>query len=368
MSCSHRLSSTRFALISTLALTIALAAPAAALAAQSPAVQLHLLWGSASAAEKDRQLDQAKRAGARVVRIDVGWQTLEEARKGKYSSWYLSQIDDVVNKARARGLKVLFTLVFTPCWASSAPDSIKQGCSAGWYERGVGRYPPSNPRDYADALRFLASRYRGRVTAWEIWNEPNLKAFWNTSRPVARYVALLKAAYRAAKAADPGAVVVGGALSESDVTFTNALYRAGAKGNFDALSIHPYSHDYSPLRTLDPRWVKSSFIQGVPAVRNVMRRYGDARRMWLTEFGWSTSSIRGRQNPWENGVSESTQATYLRQAFTHMHEWSYVDVGVWYNLVNRSADTADRESNFGLLRHDRTKKPAYSAFQKAAAR
>jgi len=63
----------------------------------------------------------------------------------------------------------------------------------------------------------------------------------------------------------------------------------GISGSFDALSIHPYSHDRSPLAGGDPR---VSFALGVPAVRDVMLRNGNTAPMWLTESGWSTSNTR----------------------------------------------------------------------------
>jgi len=354
-------------LIAAVALTLlsSLGAPAPADAAQRAGVQAHLLWSNVDGAEMDRQLDQAKDAGAKVIRVDVGWQTLEEQGKGRYSTWYLTKIDALVAKAEARDLDLLFTFVFTPCWASSAPDSVKQSCSPGWYDRGVGRYPPTNPSDYADALAFLVKRYGNRVSAWEVWNEPNLPDFFNTSDPAARYAELLKAAYPAAKAADPSTTVLGGSLSESDVEFTRALYSRGVKGNFDAFSIHPYSHDHSPLDALDPRYVKSSFIKGVPAVHDVMTGANDDKPMWLTEFGWSTSTKRDGQ-PWENGVSEATQADYIAKALLQMRSWGYVEVGTVYGLVNRGSDPADHESNYGLTRLDRSSKPSVAAFRSAA--
>ncbi|MGI8440040.1 MAG: GH39 family glycosyl hydrolase [Thermoleophilaceae bacterium] len=353
------------AAVTVLALVSALSAPAPADASQRAGVQAHLLWSGVDGAEMDRQLDQAKDAGAKVIRVDVGWQTLEEQGKGRYASWYLSKVDSLVAKAEARDLDLLFTFVFTPCWASSAPDSVKQNCSPGWYDRGAGRYPPSNPNDYADALAFMVKRYGNRISAWEVWNEPNLRDFFNTGDPAARYAELLKAAYPAAKAADPNATVLGGSLSESDVDFTRALYAHGIKGNFDAFSIHPYTHDRSPLDELEPRYVRSSFVKGVPAVHDVMTGENDDKPMWLTEFGWSTSSTRGGQ-PWENGVSESTQAVYTAKAYEQMRNWSYVDVGISYGLVDRGSDGDDKESNFGLLRFDRSSKPAVAAFRDAA--
>lgn len=340
--------------------------PAGASAGQVAGVQAHLLWGSVDATERVRQLDAVKDLGAEMVRVDVGWSSLEQNGKGQYSNWYLNKIDSVVNEAEARGLKLLFTFTATPCWASSAPDSIKQDCAGSWWDRGVQDYAPKNPADYADALAFLVERYRGRVAAWEIWNEPNLDSFFKAPDQASAYVALAKAAYPAAKAADPDTTVLAGSLSEAHVEFTRALYAAGIKGSFDAFSIHPYSGDRSPLDPLegqDPSW---TFIRGVPAIHQVMLDNSDNKPLWLTEFGWNTSTERDTE-PWRNGVSEDTQATYIEQAYKQMALWSYVPVGITYTLKDRSSDTSYYLDNFGLLRYDHSRKPAYAAYKRGVA-
>jgi hypothetical protein len=349
-----------------LALAVAVASVAWAATPREAGVQAHLLWANVSDAEMGRQLDQARSAGARVVRVDVGWQTLEERGKGRYTPDYLAKLDRLVAGARHRELDLLLTFVFTPCWASTAPDSLRRGCSGDWAGRGVGRYPPRDPGDYASALAFLAGRYGDGVRAWEVWNEPNSRAFFNTGDPVGRYSELLGAAYRAVKGAHAGATVVGGALSESDAAFADALYARGARDNMDVLSIHPYSHDRSPLDPLEPRYASSSFIRGVPAVRQVMLRYGDTRSLWLTELGWSTSTRRGGA-PYDNGVSKRTQARYLSEAFAQARRWDYVGPVIWYELVDRGGDPADLQSRFGLRHRGGPAKPSLEAFRRAAA-
>jgi len=340
--------------------------PGTAAATQLPGVHAHVLWSNVDDAEMDRQLDAAKNGGAKIVRTDLGWSTLEENGKGQYSAWYLSKVDRLVNAAQARGLKLLISVVYSPCWASSAPETLKQGCGSGWWGRGVGAYPPNHNSDYGDAMAFLAARYRGRVAAWELWNEPNLDGFWNSPDPARDYANLVKATYPRIKSADPGATVVAGAMADAAWSFTRDLYRAGIKGSFDALSIHPYSGDNSPLDPLSDAYVHGSFVRGVPAVRQVMADNGDDRPMWLTEFGYNTSLIRNSE-PWLNGVGEDVQARWLEAAYKQMREWSYVAVGVWYNVKDRGTDRYEKDENYGLVRYDNTPKPAYAAYQRAAA-
>lgn len=349
----------------TMALMFGLTA-GSAFAGQVAGIQTHLLWGDVTDAQMRHQLDLVKASGAGMTRVDVGWASLQQDGPNGYSSWYLGKLDRMVAAADARGVQLLLTFMNSPCWASTAPDSLKQGCAGSWWDRGVMGYAPSNPQAYARALAFLAARYGTKVAAWEVWNEPNHPDFFKASDQATAYARLLKAAYPAVKAANPRAVVVGGSLSQSDHAFAQRLYDLGVKGYFDAFAVHPYSDDVSPLdprSTIDARY---SFIRGVPAIRNVMLRNGDSRPIWLTESGWSTSTLRTPDH-WRNGVSEATQATFMRQQAQLIARWPYVKVNIWFNLLDAGGDRTDKYSNCGLLRADGTAKPAFAAFRGAAA-
>ncbi|CAN5742579.1 hypothetical protein BH18ACT13_BH18ACT13_21510 [soil metagenome] len=345
-----------------LALALAGIVPASAGAAE-PGVQAHLLWSSGSSGEVERQLDLIDEAGATYVRVDGGWSSLEPKQKGTYASWYLDRIDRVVQEAEERSLELIFTFWETPCWASTAPDSLKQDCSGSWWSRGVQRYAPRNASDYANALAFVVERYGDRVDAWEIWNEPNHGDFLKGGDQVADYARILKAAYPAAKRADPNSTILGGSLAGSDFQFTKALLDQGVKDKFDGWSIHPYSEDRSPLDPWLDRYVRNSFIRGVPAVRDVLEREGDAEPLWLTEFGWSTCNVRNQPQAYRNCVGESQQADWLELAFEQMQRWDYVKVGIWFNLKDTTTNAADKSRNFGLLKYDGSRKAAYGALK-----
>lgn len=358
----------RLAAVFALLVMALVAVPASASASPAlPAVQVHLLWADVDEAEMDRQLDKAQQAGVKMIRADFGWASLEQDGKGRYNAWYLRKSDMLVDKANARGIQVLYTVTHTPCWASSAPSTLKQGCAGSWWNRGVDRYSPNSAADYADAMAYLVRRYGSRVAAWELWNEPNSDYFFNSAHPAEEYAAMVKAAYPAMKAVDPSAVVVAGSLMESDWEFTEALYANGIKGNFDGFSFHPYSGDRSPISPTDPRYREHSFSLGVPAVREVLASHGDAKPLWLTEFGWSTANIRGGQT-WENGVSDAVQASYLEQAYATMGTWDDIAAGVWFNLSDTRNGSSELVNQFGLLRLDGTEKPAFAAFKRAAAK
>jgi hypothetical protein len=102
--------------IVALALALIAAAPASA---QTPRPgQLGVAAGGGlhelTAEELAAELDVARDAGARWLRFDVNWDVVQA---GGPDSWAWEPFDRIVEGARARGLKVLGTIWYTPAWA-----------------------------------------------------------------------------------------------------------------------------------------------------------------------------------------------------------------------------------------------------------
>jgi hypothetical protein len=115
------------------------------------------------------------------------------------------------------------------------------------------------------------------IHAWQIWNEPNHLFYWS-DQPFARgYVRLARAARDAIKGVDPRALVVSAGFADRSWKLIRELYRAGAKGVFDVISIHPYT-----LRV-------PNVLKIVELDRRMLRRLGDPTRpLWATEITWSS--------------------------------------------------------------------------------
>ncbi len=326
-------------------------------------VQVHPLWSDSSVADFDRELDMAKSAGADTVRIDLSWSSLETAGKGRYSDWYVTKADTFFEHARDRGIKVIATFWSTPCWASTAPAGLKQGCAGRWWERGVHLYAPAKPADYADAVEWVTRRWGDRMEALEVWNEPNLDNFLRGPDPARDYASILKAAYPRIKAADPSITILGGALASSDGAFLTALYGHGIKGSYDAISYHPYGGGRDPARPGRPSEKKHSYQLGSRWIRDIMVAHGDgATGMWQTEVGFSTCTIGTSSGC----VTERQQARYTADLFRIAREkMPYVKAVIAYNLRNKGTDPADAEAQFGLLERDFRPKPAYRSLTRA---
>lgn len=349
-------------LLAVVALLVFSAVSSADAAPAYRGLSVHSLWNGASFAQIDRDLDVSKDLGANVLRVDVGWSNLETDGKGRMSQWYVNALDHFVNGADQRGIKVDLMLWSTPCWASSAPDSLKQNCTGSWWDRGVVYYPPTNPQDYADMARWVTNRYGTKLAGLEVWNEPNpSQNFWKSSDPAGDYVRLLKAAYPAAKAGNPDVPVLAGSLSQADVPFLNQLYDKGMKGSYDALAIHPYNEWRSPWDMWQDQWKQYTFLPGMRWVRQTQLAHGDTTPLWLTEYGWSSCSGD------KVCVSPQQQAAYTAQSTQVLAGESYVRGYTIYDLSDEGTSATTVNDNYGIVDSNYKPKPVYAALKAAWA-
>lgn len=333
--------------VTSAATTVAAAAPAAF---SGPAIgtQFHCNWNFYTDPDRLAVLDKLKAAGVTWVRIDTSWAGIEASAKGDRNAWYLRMVDFCVNAAHQRGINVLMTLWLTPAWANGG--------------RGE-RVPPTNPADYADFARWAAEYWKGRVNAWEVWNEPDpVQTFWQGT--TSQYVDLLKAAYPKFKAGDPSAPVVLGGPSSNDDAWIESVYSLGAKSSFDVLATHPYQGlaDAPPEYPDDGnRW----WFTHLPAVRNVMAKYGDAGKpIWFTEFGWSAHDNWAGIGNWQRGVTPAQQGDYFIRAIKYTQtNYPYVPVMFWYKERAQPGSTNVHYEGYALLNADLSERPVYSALK-----
>lgn len=216
----------------------------------------------------------------------TSWRKVE-TRRGVYD---FSKLDRLVAAARADGIRDI-TYVFgsTPAWA--ARDS-----KPGLFGPGVAS-PPRHLSDFTDFAAALATRYKGRITAYEMWNEADLTAsFWNGGP--ALMARMTARAYRAIKARDRGAIVVSAStttriLSSYNAFFPTYLKKLRKRGwPVDAFAVHSY-----PLRNGGPVQRQAQLRM----VRADLARAGaPVRPLWDTEVNYglqgdATLHIGGRK-------------------------------------------------------------------------
>jgi hypothetical protein len=283
----------------------------------------------------------------------VNWETVEPS-PGQYR-WV--DPDNIVSAFEGYGVHILMRVHGTPAWARPEETFLS--------------HPPDKVDDFARFMRALAARYKGRVGAYEIWNEPNLNYEWGYLEPdPAGYTALLKAAYQAVKEVDPQALVISGGLATTgegsptatgDLTFLQGMYAAGARGYFDALGSHPYAFGHDPDYQ-DP-WGLS--LSRVVQQRDVMLANGDAMTpIWITEAGWVLNTNWNLVEHEAIAVDEAQQADYLVRAYQKIpQEWSWVGATFLFNLDFSGVPwytAAEPMRWYAILNPDRTPRPAYT--------
>jgi endo-1,4-beta-mannosidase len=224
--------------------------------------------------------------------------------------------------------------------------------------------PPADPAEYAEFVGAVAERYAGKVSAYEIWNEPNAVTFWYPAPDPAAYTELLQAAYPAIKAADPDATVIGGVvgwvtdyqnLAISPARYVQGMYDAGAQGYFDALSYHPYHYQvaFSQGRPYGP----AAPINQLDLIHQAMVANGDGDKLiWATEYGQPTS---------EGG--EAKQAQFISNFLNTWSSFDYTGPSFIYTTRDRLTGSTDDQDTLGVLRTDWTRKPAANVIQQWTA-
>ncbi|MFN8482665.1 MAG: cellulase family glycosylhydrolase [Anaerolineae bacterium] len=323
------------------------------------------LWWRPELAERD--LLKVKELGFTWVKQGFGWRDIEH-EKGKYD-W--SNADHVVYTANKYGnIDIVARVDHQPEWARS-------GCSL--------QGPPANMKDFTDFLTAMATRYKGRIRAYEIWNEPNLAREWCDQRPDPKaYAAMLKAAYAAIKAADPDAMVISAGLSPTgtndqtatpDDVYLDQLYQAmGGKsdGYFDVLGVHAPGYKAAPEVSPDEAAANKAAYGGerfftfrrVEDLRKIMEKYGDTKKqVAVLEMGWTSDEVNPAYK-W-HAVSEEQKADYLKRAYQFAQKnWSPW-IGLMTTIYIADPDWTDKDEQYwwAITDPDGTPRPAFGTLK-----
>jgi hypothetical protein len=322
----------------------------------------------------ENEVREMSRAGIGSARVSFfwarmqpyrSWDDIPESGRGDFTDvrgrpFHFKETDRLVAAAATRGIQVMPVLLFAPIWAQRTPGEFAS--------------PPKNPADYAAFATVLAERYGPKGTFWaerpgvpnlpirdwQLWNEPTMPGFWRDQPFAKHYVALLKAARPALRRVDPRARVVLAGLVYNSPAALRAIYKAGGRGHFDVLAVHPFTLKVAGVGLLIER------------ARRMLDSYGDERKpLLVTELSWP--SAKGKI-PFLYGyeMTEKGQAARVSEALPYLvrrRRALRIERVYWYTWLTREVDKSYPFDYAGLrrLEDDRVvAKPALSAFRRTA--
>ncbi len=203
----------------------------------------------------------------------------------------------------------------------------------------------SDPEAWGNHVEDVARAGQGKIEAYEICNEPNVKSFWNNISPdPARFAEMLCIANDRIKAVDPDVSIISGGLAPvgrvpgeyeswqghdgdkmDEQLYLQGMLDSGAGACIDAFGYHPYGFNVSP-ETRSSGVSNGFSFRGAEAMRQLLVDNGlETMPVWATEFNWLRDPAEDGQNCLEDPtykqyfewmiVSAETQGEYLRRAF-----------------------------------------------------
>lgn len=315
-------------------------------------------------------LARMRAGGVETIRMPLSWAGVEPSPRGGYN-W--SGFDATVAAAAKERIEVLPILSIAPHWATGSRRRMP--VDSGRQRRAWAEFVGAAVERYGRRGEFWIEHGPGSdeplpkvpIRAWQVWNEEN---FFYFTKPVSpgRYARLLAVSRPAIRRADPRADVVLGGLfgnpkqsppaAMDAAEFLDRLYRRGAKGNFDAVALHPYAADVFELRLL------------VEGLRTTMARHGDRRSdLYITEMGWG-SQYNPRLVAFE--VGPRGQARELRNAYAYLlgnRRRLHLRQVDWFTWKDLQGSCAFCDSSGLFRRGARFKpKPAWHAFVRVTRR
>ncbi len=301
-----------------------LARPVAAVPQDSPiCVDSATAWFARDDPAKQEDFARlAAMAGVNWIRDRMRWRDIEP-EPGRFAD--TTTYDTSTDLQAKHGLKILQVFHGTPEWA------VEDGESRGRY-----------PADLRHAYRFcraMASRFKGRVQAWEPWNEGNVANFGgHTADEMCTYQ---KAAYLGFKAGDPNVIVCWNvSTAVPTMLHTHLVLGNETWSYFDTYNTHTYDWPDSYERLWGP-----------------VHEAACGRPIWITE------SDRGLQyagpEPWcdLSREGERQKAEFMAQSYA-----SSLFAGAdrhFHFILGHYCEGS--KVQFGLLRLDQTPRPSYVA-------
>jgi hypothetical protein len=319
----------------------------------------------------DVAMERSRQAGASFARLYLYWNRVATAEPADPTdpddpAYDWSVVDEQVQAAAVEGLEPVLDFRSAPLWAQGPGGDL-------------GGTVSPDAQALADFARAAATRYQGVVSYWEIWNEPNSRAFLRPQRDAdgravspLLYRSLLNAAAGALHDVDPTNVVVAGetaafgGLGVSPLAFLRRLL--AGKVEADVFSHHPYTFGSPWHHAARPddvslgdlaEWAR--LVRAAARDGHVVSHDGTPKTripLWVSELSWDSSP------PDPKGVPSRLLARWISEAL--YRGWRVGASAVIWGQLRDYPLNSDRPWGIyqsGFYTHDNAPKPALAAFR-----
>lgn len=286
----------------------------------------------------------AAKLGVKWARCQTGWARTEKERGSYDFAW----LDEVVDGLLKIGIQPWFNLGYgNPLYTPEADAT-----AVGW----APVFDPAAMEGWKNYTAALAAHFKGRVRHYEIWNEPNITAFWKPGKPdAAAYTKLVQDTAPVIRQCVPDAVIIGCAFARMPLDYLETCLKSGLAGHVDVISYHPYREV-----------PEAGYEEDVRNLRELLAKYGAAHlKLWQGECG-CPSQAGGAGALSKTDWNETRQAKWLlRRILSDLRLG--IDLTSYFLIVDLVGYRGSTNWK-GLLRgSDYTPKPAYFAYRNLCA-
>ena len=327
--------------------------------------------------DREAAFRQLRTLGATHLRINVLWfqavipsqsnlRTKPANIRYDFSLW-----DSLVARAQAWGIKVQFALAGDPprfaCGNKKAPYS----CDG---------YKPNN-KLFAHFVKATVSHFKGRVSRYSMWNEPNWYTWISPHKNAPLiYRKLYQAGYKAAKSADPGAEVVIGELaphfqrgiSTPPLQFIREMVcvnkklkpikganrKCKGKLKFDGFATHPYDFEHKPTkRRSNTDELTIANVNALPELLDKLRKKGRIKPkrkkfpIYLTEHGYMVADNPAVRR--ERRIPESKRAKWIVQSWEIARKAPQIKQNLHFGFISPPLSNPSGFFDMGLIKFER---------------
>ena len=294
--------------------------------------------GGESFGDHARLFPLLREAGVTMVRSFPEWASFQPER----GRWDWSHGDALVQSARKSQIQIAGVFMYLAPWASSAAPGADHG------DR-TRTFPIQDMQSWRDYVQGVVTRYHNDIKHWEVYNEFNSPGFARKAT-VKDYAAMVRDAYRIAKKVDPKCQI-GIGCADVDISFLERVIAEGAGGHFDFVNVHPYALMGAVMGGREP-----VFLQMTANLRKMLAETGQRSdiTLWVSEIGVASTDQR---------AAEQEQAEAIVKAHVLCLAQG-VDRVFWFEGRGPAYGPS---GDFGIIRHDWTKRPSFEALRTLSA-